>query len=380
MRKIITIFLSLLIALTLTACQERRTGEPNEGRGTNYTYDFIDYVDILVYGEDGSGYFEMKPKEISMADFPSEKDYINMKKDLEAFGFTYKQGIAMPSTFTVSKSSQISNGDVITISPNKKVNPVSNLNIEPFDYVVEGLGQSEEIDLFASDLVEFFALNDGTYSYMIKNNPAYSQELKDNLVYTISTRDEPIPGKAVLSVTVDLKQDFLKENGYSSLLLYLSKHKQKANLSMEKVLSEVVTPIDMATANSAGIESALYKYIGDKEPDMIKIANLQQTERQRSAEPYTYAVVYINSTPNGRQYVRRAVKMVSVDGEYLIIDSSERVITNESYTTEAFDGANMIFNYMIDNKEVPSEENKPVVEENQNTSETQAEETNQNAE
>ena len=366
MKKITKLLIVLIIVLTLFGCQRKKSNIPNENRGTNYKYDFVDYIDIYVYGEDGEGYLEIVPKEISMNDFENEQDYINVKRDLEEFNFHYLQGSPNPKNFSILATTNLKNGYIITITPSTKIETRSDLNVEPYDYVVRGLGEAKDIDLFSSELVSFYALTDGSYHAYVKNNPAYPEDIRNNLIYTISTKDKPVAGQAVLDVNVDMDAEYLKEQNCANITLYLAKQNLKSSLQTQKVLTDVLDPIDMATANSSAIEAELYRYIGKKDKDLVKIANLQQTERQRSAEPYTYVVVYAtsdNSKDNPkRQWYRYDIKMVSVDGEYTVLYSNNRTTTNESYSEQPYDGANILLNFMIDqgapdNNEAPEENN-----------------------
>ena len=374
MKKLLNICLILFMTLSLIACQQREY-IPNKDRSDNYKYDFIDYITITTYGDNGRGYIEITPKEISVADFESEQDYINVKRDLENYNFTYKSN-SRSSNFTISKTSNIANGDIIKITPKANVNLTSDLNVEPYDYVVSDLKTSTLIDLFSPDLIIVYALTDGSYHIHVKRNAQYDEELRNNLVYSVTTKDKAIPGQAVMTVKVDMKESFLKENGYTSFANYLAKHNLLAYLQEEKVLNEIIEPIDMYDANSAAIETALYKALYVHEPNLIKVSCVQQSERQKSAEPYTYTVVYTISKNNIRQYFRRDVKIVGVDGGYDIVYIGSKTETDEIYTRSAYDGANLILNYEIE--KTPEKKQEDVQEEVDDTTEVnQDNETNE---
>lgn len=265
-----------------------------------------------------------------------------------------------PSTFSISKTSKLTNGDVVTITP-KKMELRSNMNIEAFDYVVDGLGDAAVIDLFSSDLITVYALKDGTYNVYLKNNQQYSQELRDNLVYTIETKDAPVPGQAVLNMKVDLNQDFLKEQGCANITIYLAKQNQRAATEAEKVLNQLIEPIDMTTANSGAIESELYRVFAKSDEYLAKICNVQQLERQRASEPYTYTVVYYDSKDGVKTYRRRDVKIVAVDGNYQILSVANGANTEEAYATAPYDGASILIDYMFENTN-PTQDEEPVEE------------------
>lgn len=352
MRKFLIIPMLLLMILT-AGCQSRGK-TPNAGRGSNYKYDFIDYVDITVYGQNGRGYIEIKPKTITVNDFDSESDYIKVKHDLEEYNFYFIQGMRSPSGFSISKTTQLSNGDIVTITPKDK-EIRSNMNVEAYDYVVEGLGDAEIIDLFSSELITIYALKDGTYGVYLKNNLQYSEELRDHLVYTLSTKDEPVPGQAVVNLKVDLDDEFLKAQNCASITIYLAKHNQRASTETEKVLNVLIEPIDMSVANSAAIESLLYKELYKNDEYLAKICNIQQLERQRSSEPYTYTVVYYDSKDGVRTYYRRDMKIIAIDGNYQVTANSGGTRTEEAYATAPYDGAVILIDYMYESTQPQAE-------------------------
>lgn len=343
-----------MTAVTAAGCQQRGR-EPNEGRGSDYTYDFIDYLDITVYGQNGLGYLEIRPKNITVSNFSSETDYIKVKHDLEDYNFYYIQGMRTPSSFTISQTTKLSNGDVVTITPKKK-EIRSDMNIEAYDYVVEGLGDASVIDLFSSDLITIYALKDGTYGVYMNNNPQYSQELRDHLIYTVDTKDDPIPGQAVVHVKADLDEDFLKQQDCANITIYLAKHDQRASTETEKVLNQLIEPIDMSTANSGAIEAELYRELYKNDEYLAKICNIQQLERQRSSEPYTYTVVYYDSKDGVRTYYRKDVKIVAVDGNYQILSVTNGTKTEEAYATAPYDGATILIDYMFESSQPEQQE------------------------
>lgn len=348
MRKIIKLFVCMLLALTCASC--RRTHAPNERRGTNYKYDFMDFLTVTLYGDNGSGIMEISPVEIAVNDFDSEDEYIKVKKDLALISPTVNQGSGSNTKIKLSKSTGLSNGDIVKISVGlKKSSLSSNMNIETYEYVVDGLRSAEQIDLFAEDFVSFYAMEDGSLHAHIKNDEMYSKELTDNLVYSIKSTDGTEPGKSVLTINVDMKESFLKENGYGSMDIYMIKHGLAAKRSNDRVLEKLVHPIDFNASSSIAVERALYKALYDYEGDhLVKVCNLQQTPRQKVSEPYCYMVVFSADEDGTQRYFRRQIEMVYVDGEYVVLDSSNRESTTEKYVYEPFTEANMIMNFTME--------------------------------
>ena len=123
LRIIIKALICTIIAFSCVSC--RRTYAPNERRGTDYTYDFMDFIDITLYGEDGSGMLEISPVDITLQDFDTEDEYIRVKKDLSLINARLVQGQSSDTKIKVSRSTGLSNGDVVKITVGlKKANSV----------------------------------------------------------------------------------------------------------------------------------------------------------------------------------------------------------------------------------------------------------------
>ena len=126
MKIIIKALICTIISFSCVSC--RRTYAPNERRGTDYTYDFMDFmdfIDITLYGEDGSGMLEISPVDIELHDFETEDVYIRVKKDLSLVNARLVQGQSSDTKIKVTRSTGLSNGDVVKIAVNlKKANSV----------------------------------------------------------------------------------------------------------------------------------------------------------------------------------------------------------------------------------------------------------------
>ena len=343
MRRILLLAVSLMM---LIGCAGKP--EANKKRGTNYEFDFVDYIDIQEYGENGNGYIEVTPKDISLEDFYSEEEYIKVKHDLDNMNLVFQNGRYESTALKISKTEGLSNGEIITLKVGmKKENLQSDINIEDYEYQVMGLKESQPVDLFGSDLVTFFVTTEGNVWYHVKDNKNLPAELIENIKYTIRYDGAAELNKSILQVEADMDETFLKESGYFSLPVFLAKHDLKAELASEKVLTNLVEPIEFSSASSSAIESELYEKIGEQETDLSKICNVQQLERQKVAEPYTYYVTYYNTTDGERQYFRRAVILLGVDGEYVVYKLGGRESTQEQFAKSAFDNAEILLDFMM---------------------------------
>ena len=364
MKKIMIRLLAGVMCLSLCGCIRRKPHIPNEKRGNEYTYDFIDYVDIHVFGQDGDGYLEVKPKDISVRDFMSEGEYIGMKKDLDRLALYLIQGKDYyTSNLSASKSTGLSNGDIVTLSIRFKEPLLMDINIEPYEYTVEGLGELKSIDLFGKKNVTFFATKDGMcYAHVLgKDMP---EDLAENILYRISSDGTLETGKTILSVEADMDEGFLEEKEYHALKIYLAKNRLKGDTETEKVLNTIVDPINFSGLASAAVESALYDRLYQEEGSYLgKVCSLQKLPRQISEEPYGYTAVYYNMENGTPRYYRRGLKMVYVDGEFLVLELERRDSVEAAYAGRAFPDGEMVLNYMTEK----TGEGKPAKEQKEET-------------
>ena len=357
MKKLFKALIVLTLMITVTGCGKR---EPNSRRRDNYTFDFVDYIDIIAYGESGDGYIEIRTKDISVKDFSSEEDYINVKSDLDTLNLNYLQGRNQPSgsSLIVSKSTGLSNGDMIQIGIKSRKELKSDMNTETYDYVVENLQESTPIDLFDSKFVTFYAREDGKFGFHIKDDMNLPAELISNLRYSITTDDKLEVDKTIMHITAGMDEEFLKTNEYYNINVFLAKHNLKSEIEADKVLQYITSPIEIGSANSSMIEASLNKEIYKYETSLAKVCNLQQLSRQKVSEPYSYIVVYYNDNLGQREYWRRMVNIVLVDDEYIVNNVGAREATTEEYATKAFDSSEMLLNFMMGD-EIPVEEPTP---------------------
>ena len=64
-------------------------------------------------------------------------------------------------------------------------------------------------------------------------------------------------------------------------------------------------------------------------------------------------VVFSVDEDGTQRFFRRQIKMVYVDGEYVVIESSERESISEEYVYTPFTESNMIMNFTMETWEEP---------------------------
>ena len=260
----------------------------------------------------------------------------------------------------ISKTAELTNGDVVSISINLKndYEKKSDINTETYDYVVHDLGTADEIDLFDNGTVTFYATQNGDICYHLHAPNYISQEMADNLVYVAKTTSELESGVTILDCSVTMNEEFLKMNEYYTINVYLAKHNLKAETTSEKVLSTIIEPVEFSSSNQAAIEGALYSRLYMEEPQLTKICNLQQLDRQAVSDPYKTVVLYYTTNDYGdREYFRREVEIHSIDNEYVIYKMEQRNGTNERFMNESLDGSRIVLNFNYEEK--PEEEIVP---------------------
>lgn len=328
--KLLKAALAVMMALSTSGCVRNlvRGNEeehiPNENRGTDYDYDFVDYLTITTWGADGDGYLSITARDISASDFKSEQDYIDVSDDLKALGIVFGQTV---QNVTASKTSGLSNGDIVTISVgNSGGNKLrTNMNLEDYEYTVSGLGEATQIDLFSSDIVTMYGTRENAmFAYVHNDGSTVPKELTDNLTYSFSANaDDYQVGKTIIDASVELNTKFATDNGYSSLTDYLAKHNLAADESTEFVLKEIIDPIDFSNIDSGALMSALYDAISADDPSLSPVCSVQySTSDNQSVSAYSYMVTYYDLVDNTPVYYRtRAV--IHYVGDTFVVQSMD---------------------------------------------------------
>ena len=334
----------------------------NADRGTDYKYDFINYMDIHLYGYNGAGFLEVQPKDFGVKDFSEEADYIAVKKAIDSMNLYLIPGAPDTTSYlNVDKATDLSNGDVITFSLKdsyKGDNSAVSLNTEPFQLLISGLGDPTEINLFDETSVEFYGLagTDEVYANIL-NNGNLPKEFTDHAQYTITPDSTPLEAdKTILDISVDMDKDWLDENDYHTVDVYLGKNKYKADTTGEKVLMTVLDPIDFGKDNTQKIAEAMFNAIRDTDSGkgIQQIGSVQQLDSSSgSYDPYTYTVVFQTDSISA-PYQRCNIRMVNLNGDYKILSVSDPSSTNSENMTEPLTGMQVLTSYYVEPTPDPS--------------------------
>lgn len=348
--------LSTLCTIWGCASSNQQSVSLNENRGTNYDYDFVQFLDAELYGSEGDGFLEISPKDIQVSDFSSEKEYIAIKKTLDSLKLYYDPDEPnKESNLLVSKGTGLSNGDVITLSISDDFDGNTNdlnMNLESYEFKVEGLEEAKTLDLFDSTSVSFLALNDGTNTiYPVKiSGGNIADDILSQINYYASTEDEqPVEGKTLIDVSAEIVP-IIDDNGNpkaTTLKTWLGMKGYKVETEGEKVLREIANPVTFTTENQSKASSLLYKAIKKEDSNIISVATIQQLfASEGSYDPYEYTVTYYARTDKDDDsesptVVKRAsVKMAygQNTGIAILELESSGYTTDESYATQAFNG------------------------------------------
>lgn len=357
----LTLCVLLLCSLCLTACSsDEEDGTLNSGRGTDYQYDFLQLIDIKLYGSEGAGFIEVSPKDLSVDDFDSESEYIAVMRAVESLGLYVGPDSTKTTYLTVSPNGGLSNGDVVTLSIEGFDGTISGitLNLESYSFVVSGLGTATVVDLFDSSIVTFFGLEGTTeVYYQINDGSSLSSEILDNLVYTVSTTATSLEeGKTILDVTATLDETFLTtgDDPAYTTYVYFGRRGMLASQTSEKVLMTVISPIDFDEVDSEALMESLISYLNSQtitlsgqEVIFKSLGTLQQYyESSNSYNPYTYTITFTVEVEGEERCLSVDLKIVELDGEYLILERSGNYKTATSaYCSSAFTEMTMIINF-----------------------------------
>lgn len=364
----------VLILSTLSGCRLKSTKKIdksdaeyviNSNRTTEgYTYDWIDFMNISVYGSDGVAYIEVTPKELKASDFQSDADYIAMKSELDKLNLSYKAGSNnSASKLTVTPDSNLKAGDVVTFALTTTVDASLNMNTQEYEFRIPTLNQSSILDLFNEDDVIFYGLEgtDEVY-YQFTKNTSFTDELQKNLIYTIKLDGEVEADKTILDISASLDNSFLKDGGYTSFAMYLSKFGYEVeSYSTQKVLHNVAAPIDYSTVRTDKVISALFEKIEKAEISLKGSSTLNQIasvqKLYKDSDEYTYYVIYQDMDSEGNvKFLRRQFRGAYLNDEVVILSLYNEEQSAERYATEAYDnGEVMISSFVSDSVEETEE-------------------------
>lgn len=375
MKKIINLLLIFFISIMLFGCSLFKEKGLNSERGTEYNIDFVDFIDIKLYGSEGYGFIEIKPKEFSLADFNSEDLYIRVKKIIDSLDLRINSNPnSISSYLMVSPNQNLKNGDIISLSIREDwVNPDSQLtvNIEPYLIQINGLEEGKVIDLFNDSSVLFYGLNNSNEVYAYKrSNGSIPSDVLDKLEYDVKTDDNNLEAnKTVISINVSMDEDKLAEGDDPAFTMdtYLGRQGYIAEMNKEKVLTKIITPINNETIDEEKMMKALLEFLNSNEiivsnelSTLESINTVQQNiDSNNIKNQFTYLVTFYVSSGGDRQCMATKLKIAEIDNEYVVIDKVESITkTNDKYCSIASSGYTVIADYNIpEEQENDSEEN-----------------------
>lgn len=376
MKRLITGIMTVVMLMSVTGCLREQPKDKtstdyviNEKRTTDgYKYDWIDFVEISVYGADGKAYVQVTPKEITADDFDSDADYIAIKSALDSLNLSYvANGSNTNSKLSVTPDSNLSSGDVVTLSIKQTVDSSLSLNTQEYEFRVPTLSEANTMDLFGENNVIFYGL-EGTdeFKYMIADNSMFTDAMKNNLVYTIKSDTSTAEvGKTVLTVSAELSGSFLKEAGFPTTEQYLSMLGYKADsYSTQIVLRNMAKPVNYATVLKEKIINALYDAVysaevsSDGKSDLNTICNVQQFDKDAN-DPYTQYVIYQDVSSDGTiRYYRRTFRAAYLGDKVIILSLNNSENASEEYAASAYTGAQIVLDNAIV-EEAPVETETP---------------------
>ena len=309
-KRMIKTFLAIGMILGSIGCSKKpeEPQEPNANRGKDYDYDFIDYIDIKAYGPEGKGILEVTPKNYTAADFYSEQEYIAVKSLMDELNLVYLQGEENhKSNLLLSKTEDLVNGDIVEVSIDTKRwkgDPKVNINLEPYEFVVETLTDGQEIDLIANESVIMYGLDGTTQVFALKTpkTATLPKEIEDHIEYDVSTSETELKENvSIINYSCTMDEEFLMnpDNPYYNIDIYLKKHGYDYTATGQTVLDQIIKPLDFSqsTANALG-DYLASRFVGEKastwsrEYTIDRVGNVQQDTTSDGIDKFHYIVTF----------------------------------------------------------------------------------------
>lgn len=341
---LIALIICSCFSLLFAGCGKGKPKDPNAKRVTKgFNYDFVDFLDVKLYGYDGAGFLQITPKEMSVTDFPSEEEYIKVKKTVDSMALYLIPGdTSTVSYLYVDKPGGLKNGDEVTValrdSFQGNITDVG-MNVNPYVFTINGLKEPKYLDLFDDNSVTFYGL-EGTEEihYIPRYGKDIPKEVLDNINYTFTPSETTLKaGTTILHITAALNQEFLNKGNppYYTSDIYFGKNGFNCPTETEKVLMTVVGPINFTKADKNKIAEALFKKISLESggSEISRIASIQQLDSVAGTfDPYTYTVVF-NTVNQTTPVMRATVRMVQVgsDIEILSVGGIQKTVDEATY-------------------------------------------------
>lgn len=322
-----------LMCVSLVACDKK---EPalNADRNTEMKYDFINLINVSVYGSEGNGFIEITPKDVSVKDFESEKDYIEIRKIMDSLGLYVGPDKQRSSYLGVSPNENLKNGDVVTIGIKQgwsMDNIGVEINVEPYQFEITTLQPGKELQIFDESSVQFYGLS-GTKSVYARrlNGGVVPVDILSHLDYDITVSDSELQAdKTIMSIKASIDPTFLQEgeNPAYTTETYLGRLGYVAELSGEKVLTTVVDPINTNSIDKTRFAQSIINYLTEEEIKLNgnevtfdSLATVQQSNSANGYDPFTYIVTFYVDMNGSKQCVSTSLRMVELSGEYIIAE------------------------------------------------------------
>jgi len=283
---------------------------------------FIDYYNVYVYGCNGHGYVDVVLKDYSVNDFSNDDEFIATKNVLSAIGNYVSGKSSNSSRLSISQTSGLSNGDVITIGVSAGglfagdlETSGTRLNLDDVEVKVAHLDDGFQFDMFDPTNVVFYCLPGvNEIFFEIPNTTSYSNELADNIEFDIDADDTSDISKdhTVFHVEADLSDDFLfPDTGekYYNIDIYLAKHGLYAVTEADLVLKTEASAIDV---NDDAKVLALTDRIYSQFDGVSSIVNLQKSD----TDDFSYLIRYVDQ--NGK-LCDISCKLANLNEKYIIV-------------------------------------------------------------
>lgn len=367
MKKLLTGLLIVGMFLGLSACKQK----PQE---PTYDYNFMDFVNYDFVGPSEFADLKLSLKEFTSKDFSSDTEYIKVKKYMNEL---------MPYVLA-SKTSEISNGDMITIGISedfKGIDSELKFDLTPYQFEVSNLKEATYLDLAGDTVVDFYGVSgtDQVIASIVKDCKL-PKEVQENLRYDITIdTNKVIPYVSIMDINISLDNTFLQNTKYSTMEDYFKSLGYIVESHSEQTLKLYVEDKDLLAAKKSDAMRQLLneklQEAGDIDNyEFVSVVNFQTTKT-----PYLYNFVAKYQSGEKIAYVLYESKMVYLlDDSVQFLTLSKQRTVDEKYVAEPLEGNKMVYTYNEDDFKIeePEVAEKETVEETETVEESNEKEPN----
>ena len=295
-----------------------------------YEYQLSDLCEISFIGEDGSGYIEIRPKDLSDMPLKTEdgEKYTTLLADIERANLNYVSLNANNGTgVTVSKDLELSNGEEVTIGFRHKSKEFKcDIGAEPVTLEVSGLKPLQEVDLFSEKYITFTGNPEtNKIAWTMTTQDGNEEEAKEEdtlgyyFDYSILAQDAVEKGSS-FTAAATLNEDAVRLYGYEDGNVFLASKGFKCDglqkeLALERIQETIVVDDPRVEVDKEGIKSAIGTAMKNYGQGAINYTDIVALRPHPGVENSFFVYYYIDDGEYV-DYFETAVYIYLTDGQF----------------------------------------------------------------